>query len=130
MWRTGLFENPTADIFNKKWGAGIVTQKETQFAPINCFVRDIQLTSFWIIGSKKILSRPNLCLGRKAEHPQTLIDSIQYSCDYRGYLHHVSRRKGMYSFVCVQWRDCTLQVPRSGDQWLVAIKGIRLLLIL
>lgn len=62
---------------------------------------------FELLDRKKVLieAKP-FALGVRAEHPQTLIDSIQYSCDYRGdflppapysIVKQVNGR-GMYSF--------------------------------
>jgi uncharacterized FAD-dependent dehydrogenase len=40
---------------------------------------------FELLDRKKIfIEAKPFALGVRAEHPQSLIDSIQYSCDYRG----------------------------------------------
>jgi hypothetical protein len=76
-------------------------------------------------------------LGVRAEHPQTLIDSIQYSCDYRG----LFTTSTIFNRKASRGRECIVlyvsrrriapvqQVLRSGNQWLVAVKRIRLPLI-
>jgi hypothetical protein len=64
-------------------------------------------------------------LGVRAEHPQSLIDSIQYSCDYRGEL-----LPPPYSIVKqVGGRGILLYVPRriiapcatSPEKWLLMV---------
>ncbi len=62
---------------------------------------------FELLDRKKILieAKP-FALGVRAEHPQSLIDSIQYSCDFRGeflppapyYIVKQVNGRGMYSF--------------------------------
>ena len=62
---------------------------------------------FELLDRKKIfIEAKPFALGVRAEHPQTLIDSIQYSCDYRGELlppapYSIVKQvagRGMYSF--------------------------------
>jgi uncharacterized FAD-dependent dehydrogenase len=77
---------------------------------------------FELLDRKKIFYRSE-ALGVRAEHPQSLIDSIQYSCDYRGELlppapYSIVKQvggRGMYSFVCEE-NNCTMcyQSGRSG----------------
>ena len=83
-----LFETRLTDILIKNNEVqGIVTQSgETILAnkiilATGHSARDI----FELLDRKKVFieSKP-FALGVRAEHPQTLIDSIQYSCDYRG----------------------------------------------
>ena len=83
-----LFETRVTDIVIKNNEVqGIVTQKGDTIAANKLILatghsaRDI----FELLDRKKILieAKP-FALGVRAEHPQSLIDSIQYSCDYRG----------------------------------------------
>lgn len=105
-----LFETRVVDILVKNNEIeGVVTHNGNQIKANKLILatghsaRDI----FELLDQKKILieAKP-FALGVRAEHPQSLIDSIQYSCDYRGdYLppapyaivKQVSGR-GMYSF--------------------------------
>ena len=83
-----LFETRVTDILIKNNEVqGVVTQKGHTIA-VNKIIlatghsaRDI----FEMLDRKKVLieAKP-FALGVRAEHPQSLIDSIQYSCDYRG----------------------------------------------
>jgi len=83
-----LFETRLTDILIKDNGVqGIVTQSgETILAnkiilATGHSARDI----FELLDRKKVfIEAKPFALGVRAEHPQTLIDSIQYSCDYRG----------------------------------------------
>ncbi|MDI9312212.1 MAG: FAD-dependent oxidoreductase [Limnohabitans sp.] len=105
-----LFETRVADILVKNNEVqGVVTQKgdviEAQklILATGHSARDI----FELLDKKKILieAKP-FALGVRAEHPQSLIDSIQYSCDFRGdYLppapYAIVKQvngRGMYSF--------------------------------
>ena len=83
-----LFETRVTDIVIKNNEVqGIVTQKGDTITASKLILatghsaRDI----FELLDRKKILieAKP-FALGVRAEHPQSLIDSIQYSCDYRG----------------------------------------------
>lgn len=105
-----LFETRVTDILLKgNQVAGVTTQTGDTIQADNIILatghsaRDI----FELLDRKKILieAKP-FALGVRAEHPQTLIDSIQYSCDYRGeflppapysIVKQVNGR-GMYSF--------------------------------
>jgi uncharacterized FAD-dependent dehydrogenase len=105
-----LFDTKLTDIVIKNNEVqGIVTQNGETIGASKMILatghsaRDI----FELLDKKKILieAKP-FALGVRAEHPQELIDKIQYSCDYRGeYLppapysivKQVSNR-GMYSF--------------------------------
>ena len=105
-----LFETRLTDILIKDNGVqGIVTQSgETILAnkiilATGHSARDI----FELLDRKKVfIEAKPFALGVRAEHPQTLIDSIQYSCDYRG--EHLPpapysivkqvEGRGMYSF--------------------------------
>ena len=105
-----LFETRVTDILVKNNEVdGIVTQKgETIYAKkiilaTGHSARDI----FELLHKKDIfIEAKPFALGVRAEHPQELIDKIQYSCDYRGeflppspysIVKQVSGR-GMYSF--------------------------------
>lgn len=105
-----LFETRVSDILVKKNEVeGIVTQNGDKIHANKLILatghsaRDI----FELLDKKKILieAKP-FALGVRAEHSQELIDSIQYSCDYRGehlppapysIVKQVNGR-GMYSF--------------------------------
>ena len=105
-----LFETRVTDILLKNNEVeGIVTQNGDTILAQKIILatghsaRDI----FELLDRKKIfIEAKPFALGVRAEHPQTLIDSIQYSCDYRGehlppapysIVKHVGGR-GMYSF--------------------------------
>ena len=105
-----LFETRVSDILVKNNGVeGIVTQNGDKIHANKLILatghsaRDI----FELLDKKKILieAKP-FALGVRAEHSQELIDSIQYSCDFRGehlppapysIVKQVNGR-GMYSF--------------------------------
>ncbi|WP_281637422.1 NAD(P)/FAD-dependent oxidoreductase [Flavobacterium marginilacus] len=105
-----LFETRLTDILIKNNEVqGIVTQSGDTILANKLILatghsaRDI----FELLDKKKVLieAKP-FALGVRAEHPQSLIDSIQYSCDYRGehlppapysIVKQVNGR-GMYSF--------------------------------
>jgi uncharacterized FAD-dependent dehydrogenase len=105
-----LFETRLIDILIKNNEVqGIVTQNgETIIASkiilaTGHSARDI----FELLDRKKIfIEAKPFALGVRAEHPQSLIDSIQYSCDYRGELlppapYSIVKQvngRGMYSF--------------------------------
>ena len=83
-----LFETRVTDfIIKNNEMQGIVTQKGETISANKVILatghsaRDI----FELLNRKKILieAKP-FALGVRAEHPQELIDSIQYSCDFRG----------------------------------------------
>ena len=83
-----LFETRVTDIvINNNEVQGIVTQNGDTISANKLILatghsaRDI----FELLDRKKVLieAKP-FALGVRAEHPQSLIDSIQYSCDYRG----------------------------------------------
>ncbi len=105
-----LFETRVTDfIVKNNEMQGIVTQKGDTISANKVILatghsaRDI----FELLDRKKILieAKP-FALGVRAEHPQSLIDSIQYSCDFRGdYLppapYSIVKQvngRGMYSF--------------------------------
>jgi uncharacterized FAD-dependent dehydrogenase len=83
-----LFETRVTDILIKNNEVrGIVTQTGDQIEANKIILatghsaRDI----FELLGRKKVfIEAKPFALGVRAEHPQSLIDSIQYSCDYRG----------------------------------------------
>lgn len=105
-----LFETRVTDILMKNNEVdGVVTQKgETIYAKkiilaTGHSARDI----FELLYAKEIfIEAKPFALGVRAEHPQSLIDSIQYSCDFRGeYLppapYSIVKQvngRGMYSF--------------------------------
>ncbi|MEC5158600.1 NAD(P)/FAD-dependent oxidoreductase [Chryseobacterium sp. MP_3.2] len=83
-----LFETRVTDFVVKNSGiAGVVLQNGTTISANKVILatghsaRDI----FELLHQKNILieAKP-FALGVRAEHPQQLIDKIQYSCDYRG----------------------------------------------
>ena len=105
-----LFETRVIDILVKNNEIqGVIIQNGTTIEAKKLILatghsaRDI----FELLDRKKILieAKP-FALGVRAEHPQTLIDSIQYSCDFRGdYLppapYSIVKQvngRGMYSF--------------------------------
>ncbi|MCD0473715.1 FAD-binding protein [Flavobacterium sp. EDS] len=83
-----LFETRVTDILLKNNEVqGVVTQKGDMINANKLILatghsaRDI----FELLDRKKIfIEAKPFALGVRAEHPQSLIDSIQYSCDYRG----------------------------------------------
>lgn len=83
-----LFETRVTDILIKNNEVqGIVTHNGDSILANKIILatghsaRDI----FELLDRKKIfIEAKPFALGVRAEHPQTLIDSIQYSCDYRG----------------------------------------------
>jgi uncharacterized FAD-dependent dehydrogenase len=105
-----LFKTRLTDILIKNNEVqGIVTQKGETISASNIILatghsaRDI----YELLDKKNIfIEAKPFAIGVRAEHPQTLIDSIQYSCDYRGdYLppapYSIVKQvngRGMYSF--------------------------------
>ncbi len=105
-----LFETRLTDILIKNNEVqGIVTHKGETISASNIILatghsaRDI----YELLDRKNIfIEAKPFAIGVRAEHPQTLIDSIQYSCDYRGdYLppapYSIVKQvngRGMYSF--------------------------------
>ncbi|WP_374226223.1 NAD(P)/FAD-dependent oxidoreductase [Flavobacterium oreochromis] len=109
-----LFETRVVDILIKNNEVeGVITQSgdvisaEKIILATGHSARDV----FELLDRKKVLieAKP-FALGVRAEHSQSLIDSIQYSCDFRGAFlppapYSVVKQvngRGMYSFVCAQ----------------------------
>jgi uncharacterized FAD-dependent dehydrogenase len=105
-----LFETRVTDFILKNNSIqGVVTQKGDTIRAQNVILatghsaRDI----FELLAQKQIyIEAKPFALGVRAEHPQSLIDQIQYSCDFRGdYLppapYSIVKQvqgRGMYSF--------------------------------
>ena len=105
-----LFDTRVTDILIKENEVrGVVTNKNETINASKIILatghsaRDI----FELLDRKKVfIEAKPFALGVRAEHPQQLIDSIQYSCDYRGdYLPPAAysivkqvNGRGMYSF--------------------------------
>ena len=105
-----LFETRVTDfVLKNNTIQGVVTQKGETLLAQNVILatghsaRDI----FELLAHKQIhIEAKPFALGVRAEHPQSLIDQIQYSCDYRGdYLppapYSIVKQvqgRGMYSF--------------------------------
>jgi uncharacterized FAD-dependent dehydrogenase len=105
-----LFETRVTDIILKNDEVqGVVTQNGDTIAANKLILatghsaRDI----FELLDKKKIfIEAKPFALGVRAEHPQSLIDQIQYSCDYRGEFlppapYSIVKQvggRGMYSF--------------------------------
>ena len=105
-----LFETRVIDfIIKNNEIQGVITQKGDAIEANNVILatghsaRDI----FELLDKKKIyIEAKPFALGVRAEHPQELIDKIQYSCDYRGEFLPPSpysivkqiNGRGMYSF--------------------------------
>ena len=83
-----LFETRVVDfIIKNNEVQGVVTQKGATISANKIILatghsaRDV----FELLDRKKVfIEAKPFALGVRAEHPQSLIDSIQYSCDYRG----------------------------------------------
>jgi hypothetical protein len=105
-----LFETRVTDILvknNEVYGVEIHTGEQLLAQKIILATGHSARDIFELLDRKKILieAKP-FALGVRAEHPQSLIDSIQYSCDFRGeflppapysIVKQVNGR-GMYSF--------------------------------